>query len=312
VREDSRTAVLAALLGNGALATLKGAAALATGSAAMLAETFHSLADTGNQVLLFLGMRLARRPPDERHPFGHGKDIYFWAFVVSLMLFSLGGAFSIAEGVRHLLHPSPGRASLWAWGVLAGAFVFESSSLAVALRGLRRAKGNRSVGEYLREARDPTLPTVVLEDTAALVSIALAAVGIGLTQATGSRVWDAAASCLIGIVLIAVAGFLAVENYSLLLGETATPRVQAAIRRVVEADPAVESLVSLHTMHLGPENVLVALEVKFRDGLAGADVARAVTRLETAITQLPDVPTNPRLILIEPEAAPARGRAAAA
>jgi cation diffusion facilitator family transporter len=159
---ESRTAVLAALLGNAALAALKGVAAAFTGSAAMLAETFHSLADTGNEALLFLGMRLAARPPDERHPFGHGKDVYFWAFVVSVMLFTLGAGFSIWEAVRHYLHPVSRTESAWAYGVLAGGFVFESASLLFAVRGIRAAMGDQSFGEYWRDARDPTLPTVLL------------------------------------------------------------------------------------------------------------------------------------------------------
>src|SRR5215510_3114012 len=237
---ESRTAVLAALAGNGALTLLKGTAALFTGSAAMLAETFHSLADTGNQVLLAVGLRQAERPPDAQRPFGYGKSVYFWAFVVALMLFSLGGAFSIWEGVRHFLHPVERRSFAWAYAVLAGAFVFECGSLVVALRSLGHVRNGRSIRRYFRESRDPTLPTVLLEDSAALGSIVIAAAGIGLTHATANPLWDAAASTAIGVILIAVAVFLARETPSLLLGETAPARVESAIRGVVEADPAVD------------------------------------------------------------------------
>jgi cation diffusion facilitator family transporter len=306
VAEESTTAVAAALAGNAALAVLKGAAALATGSAAMLAETLHSLADAGNQVLLFLGMRRARHPPDPERPFGYGKDVYFWAFVVSVMLFTLGGAFSIWEGVRHLLHPVEREARAWAWGVLGGAFVFEAGSLAVALRSLRRARGHRSVIGYLTEARDPTLPTVVLEDSAALLSIVLAGAGIGLSQVTGSALWDAGASAAIGVLLIAVAAFLAVETHSLLLGERATPGVEAAIRQAVARDPAVAGLVSLHTMHLGPDSVLVALRVHFRPGLRTEEIEAAVRRLEQAVGRAPGLSTSPHLVLVEPAAPESR------
>jgi len=169
---ESKAAVTAALIGNAALAVMKGVAAASTGSAAMLAETFHSIADTGNQVLLFVGMRLSERPPDRRHGFGHGKDVYFWAFVVSLLLFSLGGAFSIWEGVHKLLGGGEHGGSVWwSYAVLVVGFVFESLSLAVALRALLKAKGRKSLRGYWRDNRDPTIPTVVLEDTAALVSL---------------------------------------------------------------------------------------------------------------------------------------------
>jgi cation diffusion facilitator family transporter len=218
VATESRGAVLAALPGNGALAILKGIATVMTGSAAMLAETFHSVADTGNQVLLMLGLRLSRRPPDAAHPFGHGRDVYFWAFVVAMMLFSVGGAFSLWEGIDKFRHPTSHASFGVGYGVLGGAFVFEASSLGVALHVLRKEVRGRSVWSYFRQSRDPTLTTVVLEDTAALTSIVIAAAGLALAQATGVSAWDAAASFLIGLVLIVVAIFLAIENYSLLIG----------------------------------------------------------------------------------------------
>ena len=268
---ESRTAVAAALLGNLALAVLKGIAALVTGSAAMLAETFHSVADCGNQVLLFVGMRLAERPPDERHRFGHGKNVYFWAFVVSGLLFSVGGGFAIWEAVRTFLHPHPHESFAWAWGVLVGSLVFESLSISVALRALLRDKGNEPLRDYLRDVRDPTVLTVVCEDAAALASILIAAAGIALTELTGAAIWDGIASGSIGVLLIGVAVFLAMENYSLLLGETAPPDVERRIREAVTRDPALAALVALYTMHLGPTSLLVALEVHFRPGPAPLD-----------------------------------------
>jgi cation diffusion facilitator family transporter len=304
--EESRTAVVAALLGNLALAVLKGISAAVTGSAAMLAETFHSIADTGNQVLLLVGMRLGRQPPDTVHPFGYGKNIYFWAFVVSAMLFTVGGAFSIWEGVHKLRAPSEQAPSGWAFLVLAGAFVFESLSLAVATRALRRAKGEASLREFWTESRDPTLTTVVLEDSSALLSIVLAATGLGLSQWTGHPRWDALASMAIGLLLIAVAVVLAAENYSLLLGEAAPRQVLSRITATAAADPAVARVVGLRTMHLGPTSLLVVLQVDFRDELSAADVEAAAERLRNTVAAVVGEAGKRRLIVIEPVASLAR------
>jgi cation diffusion facilitator family transporter len=295
---ESRTAVLAAMAGNGALAVLKGIAAFATGSAAMLAETFHSLADTGNQVLLFLGHRLARRPPDAAHPFGHGMNVYFWSFVVSLMLFSVGGAFAIWEAVRTFLHPHPHEWSIWSYAILGASFVLEAGSLAVALKKLGDARGDRSLRRYWRENRDPTLPTVVFEDSAAIVSLAVAAAGLLLAQATGDLVWDGVASAVIGLILIGVAVVLAFESYSLLLGEAAPHAVEETVCRIVSADPAVGGVLRVDTMQLGPERVLVVVRARFRSELSADAVADGVARLHEAIGRA--VPsTRSRLIVIE-------------
>lgn len=298
--EEPRTAVVAALLGNAALALLKGIAAVATGSAAMLAETFHSIADTGNQVLLLVGMRWARWPADAAHPFGHGKNVYFWSFVVSMLLFTIGGAFSIWEAVRHWLHPTEKTVTLWAYGVLAGSFVFESISLGIGLHGFRRAAGTRSLREYWRENRDPTLITVLLEDSAALVSLLVAAAGIRLAHVTGHGGWDAAASAVIGTLLLGVAIVLAAESHSLLLGERAPAWVERAIRDVVAADPAALHLVELHTMSLGPRRVLAVLGVAFPRDLPGAGVAGVAERLQQRVIERLDGITDRRLVVIEP------------
>jgi cation diffusion facilitator family transporter len=303
--DESRAAVVAALLGNAALALLKGAAATFTGSAAMLAETFHSIADTGNQVLLLVGMRWARRPADGAHPFGHGKNVYFWSFVVAMLLFTIGGAFSLWEAVRHWLHPVSRTPTPWAFAVLAGSFVFESISLGVGLHGLRRAAGRRSLREYWRENRDPTLITVLFEDSAALVSLVIAAAGIWLTEVTGDGAWDAAASGSIGVLLLAVAIVLAAESHSLLVGERAPAWVERAIRTVVAADPEVAGLAELHTMSLGPRAVLVVMDVTFAGDLPGPEVAAAVERLQQRVIDRLDGLTNRRLVVVEPAPGPA-------
>src|SRR5262250_617919 len=277
---ESRSAVMAALLGNAALAVMKGVAAVSTGSAAMVAETFHSVADTGNQVLLFLGLRLSERPPDRAHGFGHG---------------------SAHEGSRW-----------WSYAVLAGAFVFESSSLVVAWRALATARGRKSLRGFWRDNRDPTVPTVVFEDTAALVSLRIAALGIWLSQMTGAILWDAVASIVIGTLLVGVAVVLALENYSLLLGEAAPAAVQARIRRLVREDDDVLDVVDLRTMHMGPREILVALGVHFRPHLTTAQIEAAVARLQATIRKALGGATNADLILIEPTRPGIAGRDQAA
>jgi divalent metal cation (Fe/Co/Zn/Cd) transporter len=287
---ESKTAVAAALAGNTALAVLKAIIAALTGSSAMLAETFHSVADTGNQVLLFLGMRLASRPPDEEHPFGHGKNVYFWAFVVSIMLFTLGGGFSIREAVQKLVEPGAHAIGISAYVVLGGAFVFETLSLAVAVRSARAIAHDTPLLRFVRQTRDPTVATVLLEDTAALLSIVIAASGLAL---------------------LAVAIVLALESYSLLIGERATAGREAAIRARLAADPAVEDVASLHTMHLGPDAVLVVTRVQFDRTLKTPQIEDAVRRLEDAVRAVLPGATR-RMIVIEParRQAPAEERAA--
>lgn len=299
---ESKTAVIAALAGNGSLAVLKGISAAVTGSAAMLAETFHSIADTGNQVLLLLGMRLAQRPPDEAHRFGHGRNVYFWAFVVAVMLFSLGGAFAIWEAVQKFRHGGEHASSIWSYAVLAGAFLFEAGSLAVALHSLRQVKGDVPLRRFWRDNRDPTLTTVVLEDSAALLSLVVAAAGLAMSHVTGSAAWDAAASATIGVLLIAVALLLAFENYSLIIGESAPADVQQRIADAIGAEPGVSRLVGLHTMHLGPDAVLVVARVQFRSDLHVADIEAAVERLEQRIAPLAGSETTRRMIVVEPAA----------
>jgi cation diffusion facilitator family transporter len=298
--DEGRQAVVAAFLGNLALTVLKGIAAAMTGSAAMLAETLHSIADMGNEALLFLGMRLAKRPPDAVHPLGHGRDLYFWAFVVSGLLFSVGGCFAIWEAVRTFLNPETHVSYRLNYAVLAGAFVFESASLAIGLRSFVLEMGSKPLRNYLRDLRDPTVLVVVLEDTAALISILIATGGLMLAQWTGNTLWDGVASGLIGVLLIAVAAFLALDTYSLLIGETASPEDTALIRGVVAREETALALTGLRTLHIGPEALFIALRIRFREDLRTRDIEAAVARMKDAIVAALAGVTRPELVVIEP------------
>ena len=300
VAAESNRAVIAAFLSNLALTIVKAIVAVMTGSTALLAETMHSIADMGNEALLFLGMRLAERPPDERHPLGHGRDMYFWAFVVSALLFSVGGCLAIWEAVESFLRPAPHSGYMVGYAVLVIAFVFESASLAVGLRSFILQKGRRRLRDYIRDLRDPTVLVVVLEDTAALISILIAGAGLGLAEWTGNVVWDGVASVLIGLLLIAVAGFLAYDNYSLLLGETASPEATALIRGVVAREKTALALTGLRTLHIGPYALFVALRVRFREDMRTRDLEAAVTRLKSDVAEVLDGKTRPQLVVVEP------------
>ena len=299
--------MVVALAANLGIALAKLVAALLSRSSAMLAEAIHALADAGNQVLLLVGMRWARRPADATHPFGHGKNVYFWSFVVSMLLFTLGGAFSLWEAVRHWLHPVSRTPTLWAYGVLLGSFVFESISLGVGVHGLRRAAGSRSLREYWHENRDPTLITVLLEDSAALLSLVIAGTGLWLSAHTGESAWDAAASGAIGLLLLVVAIVLAAESHSLLVGERAPAWVERAIRETVTTEPDVAGLAELYTMSLGPRRVLIVLGVRMAPALSSSEVAEAVDRLQQRVIDRLDGLTDRRLVVIEPALALPQG-----
>jgi len=284
-RQASRKSVLAALAANSAIAVTKLVAAAISGSTALLAEALHSIADTGNQALLLLGLRLSDRPADEEHPFGHGKERFFWTFVVALALFLVGGLVSIQRGISGLLHPEhvPG---LWvALGVLVLAAFFEGSALRVALRSFNRARGRRSFYAGIRRAKDPETLTVVFEDTAALSGIAVAITGLVASHLTGDARFDAGAAVVIGVILCVVAVALARETKDLLIGESADRETRLAIRDAVESVPEVEGVRDLLTMHVGPDDVLVNLDICFRDGLDTDGVEDAIVRVEERIRE---------------------------
>jgi cation diffusion facilitator family transporter len=296
--QDPRRSVHAALAANLAIFLAKGVAAALSGSAAMLAESLHSLADTGNQALLLLGMRRAAKPADEEHPFGHGKERFFWTFVVAMSLFTLGAAFSIYNGIEGLVKGHEVPDPLIALIVLALAAVFEGSALRTAWRQFQAKRGDRSVPAALEESKDPEVLTVIGEDTAALSGIGVAIAGLLLAHFTGEAAFDSAASIVIGLILGAVAFLLAREMLGLLLGEAAAEPVRRRIVEVTERSEAVDHVVELRSMHIGPQELLVAMDVLFRDGLDTDEIEHAIDEIERTIREA--VP-EARAIFVEPE-----------
>lgn len=303
---ESRTTILIALAANVVLAVAKLAAGLVTGSAALLAEAAHSGADTFDQLALLGSIRLGRRPPDDEHPFGHGMERFFWAFVAAVWIFLAGAVFSIGEGVLALQRPIPSGGPLVAFAVLGVAVVSEGVSLTRAVRqvrgGARRSRD--SLGRYVRELRDPAPRIVMLEDGAAVVGIVIAAAGLVARSVTGDERYDAAASIAIGVLLIGVAFVIGSHAKALLLGQSARPVVREAIRREVLGHPAVESVPGLLTMHVGPDDLIVAADVELRDELTVTDVERVTTEITA---RLRDVEPAVRHVFLQPS--PARARA---
>ena len=297
MQEGSRKAIFAAFCANLGIAIAKFAAFLLTGAASMLAEAIHSLADTGNQGLLFLGGKRSKRPADDLHQFGHGRERYFWAFVVALVLFSLGAAFAVYEGVDKLIHPHELDDPTVAFVVLGIAVVLEGLSLRTAAREANPERRGRSWWHFIRTAKSPELPVVLLEDLGALVGLSFALLGITLSVVTDEPAFDAMGSIAIGLLLGVIATVLAIEMKSLLIGEAASLEEQAAIRAAIVADPDVEHIVHLRTQHLGPEELLVAAKVDLGER-SSHDLALAIDALEARVRAA--VPTA-RVIYIEPD-----------
>lgn len=284
-----KTAVVAALLGNLGIAAAKFVAFGFTRSSAMLAEGFHSLADTGNQALMLLGLKLAARPPDDDHPYGYGKETYFWSFVVAMSIFTLGAAFAIYEGIHKLIEISGHegvhelRSQTWALAVLGVSLGLEAVSFAVAMRAFAHEKGTLTLRQAVVESRAATVITVLFEDAAALLGLVLALVGVGLTALTGNPVFDALASLAIGAVLACVAFFLAAMTKRLLIGQSATPRVEAAIRAAIEGLDGVDSVIELKTLHMGADYILLNLGVDFAEGLDTGRMEALIDAIEDRV-----------------------------
>lgn len=276
-------AVYAAMASNLIIAATKFAAAVYTGSSAMLSECIHSLADTGNESLLLVGERMSKKPADENHPFGHGKEMYFWSLIVAIILFGLGGGMSIYEGITHMRHPVPIQNPVANYVVLLIAAVFEASSLAVALKELRAGNRNGNLLHAVKESKDPSVFVVLFEDSASLLGLAVALGGVYFSDRLGNPYIDAFASMGIGLILGMVAIILAYKSKQLLLGEALEPEQVREISNLAQTDPAVERLRYPLTMYFGPDEVLLDLDIQFRKGLSVGDVVTAVDRLEKEI-----------------------------
>lgn len=291
-------AIIAALLANLGIAVTKFVAWALSGSASMLAEAVHSVADTGNQALLLLGGKQAKRKPDEEHPFGYGRERYVYAFVVAIILFSIGGVFSIYEGIDKLTHPHELTNAWLPILVLVIAIALESFSLRTAVRESNLVRGKENWVQFVRHAKAPELPVVLLEDVAALTGLVFAFLGVGLTVITGNSLWDAIGTLAIGTLLVVVAVVLGIETKSLLVGEGARPVDTLAIRAAINEEPQVEALIHLKTLYLGPDELLVAAKVAFSPRRKLADVASDINALEARVRAA--VPIA-RVIFIEPD-----------
>ena len=297
---SSRTLVLLALTANAIIAVVKFVAAAISGSSAMLAEAFHSVADTGNQLFLLRGAAASRFAPDAKHPFGRGKELYFWSFMVAVFLFVGGAVIAFLEGLDKVRHPHESSGLAFSLAVLAVAALFEIFiAFRPALKEFNRVRSGRSVLSTVRESRDSALIVVVFEDSAAVVGLVIAGAGLVLADVTGWAQWDGIASIMIALLLAAVAWFLAFEMKALLVGEAATRHERSLIRGATLAVPGVRSIGRLLTMQLAPDQILVNMDVELDDGLSTNEVEAMIDRIESDIRDA--VPTATR-IFVEPDA----------
>ncbi|MFC2173089.1 cation diffusion facilitator family transporter [Acidobacteriota bacterium] len=285
---SDKKVIIAALIGNGCIAIMKFAVAVLSGSAAMLAEGFHSVADTGNQIMLLVGQNRSKRPPDERHPFGYAKEIYFWAFAVAVSMFFIGAGLSIYEGVKKLIHPEPIRTLHLPLIVLGLSVLLEAYPWLIAFKAAKKIKRKQGFSGYLdmmSRSKNPVVMVVLIEDSAAMIGLVVAGIGITLAHQTGMPVFDALASIVIGILLFFVAIILARETKELLIGESATKKDRARIMEVLKAVPEISVCGSLLTMHLGPDDILVNLDVEFADRLSTDELEAVIDKIETGIRE---------------------------
>lgn len=295
----SKKVIYAALIGNSLIAVTKFIAAGITGSAAMMAEGVHSVVDSGNQVLLLMGLKRAQRPADERHPFGYGKEIYFWSFVVAILLFSIGAGISMYEGVHRILAPEPLHDPTINYIVLGLALIFEGFALYYALREFNRSRGEMGIIEAVKRGKDPNLFVVLFEDSAAMLGLLVAGLGVFLGHMTGNPFFDGAASITIGIILALTAVWLAIETKGLLIGEAARTVVIKGIRERVSASPLTQRVNEVLTLHMGPEFVLANISITFRADAAAEEIQNEIAVIDKQIKA--DWP-NVKRVFIEGEA----------
>lgn len=296
----SKRVIYAALAGNLAIALTKFGAAFFTGSSAMLSEGVHSLVDTGNGALLLYGMHRAARPADRTHPLGHGRELYFWSFIVALLVFALGAGVSLYEGIIHILAPVPVVNAKVNYIVLGLSFLFEGSSWLVALKEFRRQKGRQGWFEAVRSSKDPSVYTVLFEDSAAMLGLVVAFVSIAASELLGMPELDGVGSIGIAIILGATAIFLARESKGLLMGEPASPEVERGVLEIAQQDPAVQRANGILSVHIGPEEIVAGLSIEFEDHLTAPDIEACVERLEARLRK--EMPQISRLF-VKPQTA---------
>jgi cation diffusion facilitator family transporter len=296
--EGGTRAVIAAMIANGGIAVTKFLAYIATGSSSMLSEAIHSVADTCNQGLLLLGGRRAMRAPDQVHQFGYGRTRYVYSFIVAIIIFLLGGLFSLYEGWHKFHFPEPLEKVWIAYTVLIVSILLETYSFTTALREANKSRGSRTLWQYIRDARQPELPVVLLEDTGALVGLCFALFGVTMADVTGDYRWDGVGAMAIGVLLVIIAVFLAFEMASMLVGESALPEEEAAIRAALAGSPGVQSLIHMRTLHTGPDEILVGVKVAVDPELTSQDVAGIIDAAEVRVREA--VP-EARWIYVEPD-----------
>ena len=296
--EGSKRAIIAAMIANFGIAIAKFVGFIFTMSSSLLAESIHSLADTGNQVLLLIGGKRAVMAPTRLHQFGFGRERYFWSFVVSIILFSLGSMFALYEGVEKVLHPHPLDSPAWAIGILLFSIVLEANSFRTAVTEAKHVKGKSSWNAFIRRSKSPELPVVILEDTGALLGLSFALAAVVTAALTGDGVWDGVGSITIGLLLGVIAIVLAVEMKSLLIGESASAEDEAAIAATITASASVSRVIALRTQHIGPDEILVVAKVEFDQSLSMASLASVIDSIEGRVRT--QVPTDTR-IFIEPD-----------
>ncbi len=296
---SSKKVIFAALIGNSLIALTKFIAFFITKSSAMMSEGVHSVVDTGNQILLLYGLHRAKRPADEQFPFGHGKEVYFWGFVVAITIFTIGAGVSIYKGIHHILHPVPIENPTINYVVLACALVFEGAAWYFAFTEFTKAKGKWGYFQAVQRGKDPSMFVVLFEDSAAMLGIIAAFIGIFLSQITGNYVYDGIASVVIGLILAGTAVWLAYEIKGLLIGESASPEMVKNIKEISDSYPKIKHVNEVLTLHMGPEYILLNISVDFADTLSVGDIEDTIARLDRHIKQ-----TYPKIkrVFIEAEA----------
>ena len=282
---SSKKVILAALIGNSLIAVTKFIAASMTGSSAMFSEGVHSLVDSGNQGLLLYGLKASKKPADREFPFGHGKEIYFWSFIVAILIFAVGAGISIYEGVHHILHPEEISSPIINYIVLGLAIIFESGALYIAVKEFDKARGKMSYLTAVKRGKDPSLFVVLFEDSAAMLGLFIALAGVTLTQITGQLWWDGVASVAIGVILAGTAFWLAIETKSLLIGEGADQETVDSIKTLASTHSEVESVNEILTLHMGPEFILANISIEFKRGLKTGRIEEITNNLDKAIKE---------------------------